>query len=86
MYDQQYANSIGIQHIHNSNTQATNNYAVTIPRIQNASLEHAEVLGAFQIFENLIFPPFPMFKIFQLPHKAKTVLKSCLEIYEINTK
>ena len=46
MYDQQYANSIGIQHIHNSNTHATNNYAVTISCVENACLEYAQMLGA----------------------------------------
>ena len=56
MYDQQYANSIGIQHIHNSNTHATNNYAVTISCVQNACLEHAEILGAPQKFENIHLP------------------------------
>ena len=64
MYDQQYANSIGIQPIHNSNTHATNNYAVTISCVQNACLEYVEMLGAFQNFENYISPPFPIFKIF----------------------
>ena len=75
MYDQQYANSIGIQPIHNSNTHATNNYAVTISCVQNACLEYAEMLGAFQNFENYISPPFPIFKILQLPHNSKTVPK-----------
>ena len=44
MYDQQYANSIGIQHIHNSLLQANKHYAFTISCVQDACLEHAETL------------------------------------------
>jgi hypothetical protein len=40
----------------------TNYHAFTISSVQDACLEHAEVLGALQNFENFIFPPFPIFK------------------------
>ena len=34
----------------------------TISSVQDACLEHAEVLGALQNFEIYILPPFPIFK------------------------
>jgi hypothetical protein len=34
----------------------------TISSVQDACLEHAEVWGALQMFENFIFPPIPIFK------------------------
>jgi hypothetical protein len=38
------------------------NHAITISSVQDACLDHAEILGALQNFENFIFPPFPIFK------------------------
>ena len=40
----------------------TFNHAITISSVQDACLEHAEILGALQKFEIFIFPPFPILK------------------------
>jgi hypothetical protein len=60
--------------------------AITISKVQNACLEHAEVLGALQNFENLSSLHFLFSKIFKLPHKARIVPKIVSNIFEINTK
>ena len=87
MYDQQYANSIGIQHIHNSNTHATNNYPVTISCVQNACLEYAEMLGAFQNFESFLLSPNILFKnIFESIYSFKNSTKKLSNFFEINVK
>ena len=65
----------------------TRNYQTfTISSVQDACLEHAEILGALQKFENLSPLHFLFSKIFKLPHRAKTILKSCLQNFKINTK
>jgi hypothetical protein len=65
----------------------TFNHAIIISSVQDACLEHAEVLGALQKFEeNISSHHFLFSKILKLPQGAKTVLKSYLGIFEINTK
>jgi hypothetical protein len=58
----------------------------TISSVQDACLEHAEVLGALQKFEKTNSPPFPISKIFKSPYNPKTVIKSASNIFKIITK
>ena len=69
MYEQYYANFIWVEYIHNSILHANKHYAFTISCVQDACLEHAEILGALQNFESFLLSlQDPILNKFELTH------------------